>query len=175
MARDYEMSNELAIRLLTIFSHHSRSLPPAEYIWFLLVGDWCLNSHFSLDCACASAMTLHAFSAVSARTASVARGFLGLRKDRTEGNSPNRRAEGTISSGLSVSLQGLTARLSKNSFFSLGCSIRRIRKVRLIGSYYLSLTSRALWCCAPDLCHSTSWISQISTKVSLNREPSWKT
>ena len=137
------------------------------------IGAWLLV--WFLIRACVSAMTLRAERAACAHSASVVRGILCPRKDRSEGNSPNRSAENTTPSGPSVSLQALTARLSRNFFYSLGWSIWSFRLVRLMGSWYLSPMPNALWCCVPDLYHSTSWISVISTKVSLNYEPSSKT
>ena len=75
---------------------------------------------FNLDFAWASAINLRAVRAACARLASVVLGTLGLRNERYEGSSPNTRTEGTTPLGPSVSLHALTAKLSKNSFFSLG-------------------------------------------------------
>ena len=66
-------------------------------MWVLVDGDWCLSARFSLDCACASAMTIRAVRVACARSANVARGILGPRKNWSEGNSPNTSLEGTIS------------------------------------------------------------------------------
>ena len=96
------------------------TLYPDEYMWVLLDGDQCLSALFSLDWACASATTLRAEMAVCARSANIAREILGPRKYQSEGKSPGTNAEGATPSGQRASLQALTARLSKNSFFSLG-------------------------------------------------------
>ena len=53
-------------------------------------------------------------------SAKIARGTLGPRKERSEGNSPYTYADGTTPSGPNALLQAFTAKLRKNSFFDLG-------------------------------------------------------
>ena len=77
-------------------------------------------ARFNLDFAWASSITLRAVRASNYRSASVVQGTLGRRNEHSERNSPNTRAEGTTPLGQSVSLYALTAKLSRNSFFSLG-------------------------------------------------------
>ena len=77
-------------------------------------------ARFNLDFAWVSAITLRAIRAACARSASVALSTLGPRSERSKENSPNTCAEGTTSSGPSASLHALTAKLSTNSFLSLG-------------------------------------------------------
>ena len=100
---------------------------------------------------------------------------MGLRSELSERNSPNTSAEDTNHSGSSVFFHALTVKLSRNSFFSLRRSIQSSLKVRLLGSWYLFPMKGVLWCCVPNVCNSTLCITQISTKASLNCEPSSKT
>ena len=85
----------------------------------LLDGNLFLSARLSLDFAFASAIILRAVRAACARSANVAREILGLRNDRSERNSLNTSAEDTTPFIPKVSLQALTARLSKNYFFIL--------------------------------------------------------
>ena len=101
-------------------------------------------TRFNLDLAWDSAITLRVARAACARSASVSLGTLGPRNERSEGNSPNTSAEGTTPSDPSVSFYALTAKLSRNSLFSLGRSIQSFRNVRLICSWYLSPIPSAL-------------------------------
>ena len=55
-----------------------------------------------------------------ARLADVSRGALGPRSERSEGSFLDTSAGGSNPSGLRVLLHALTAKLSINSFFSLG-------------------------------------------------------
>ena len=160
---------------LTIFSLQKSTLSPGEYELFFISGGWCLSSCLSLDCAWASAMISRAVRAAWALSAKVAHGTLGPRKERSEGHSPKANAEGATRLGPIVSLQAATAKLSINYFFNLGWYVRGFPNGRLIGSWYLSPMPNSLWCCVPDCWYSTSWIPQISTKVSQNCEPSSKT
>ena len=78
-------------------------------------------------------MFLSAVRAACALSAKVARGTLGPRKERSEGNSPKTNADDTNPSGPYVLLQALTAKLIRNSFFNFWFSIRSFRKARLKG------------------------------------------
>ena len=121
-----------------------------------------------------SAITSHGLRAANARSSSAAMGTLGPRNERSEVDSTNMSAEGTNYSGSSVSLRAFMAKLGSNFFFSLGRLIRSFRNIRLLGAWYFSYIPSALWYCVPDLCHLTSWILLMSTKVSLNYGPSSK-
>ena len=120
-------------------------------------------------------ITFGAFRAACARSACVTLDTLDLRKDRSEESSPSTNAEGINSSGQSVLLHALKAKCNRNSIFSLRCSIPNCLNACLIGSWYLFRMPSTIWCCVPDVCHCTSWISQISTKLSLICESSQKT
>ena len=89
---------------------------------------------FNLDFAWDSAITLRSVKAACSRSDSVAQGTLGPRNERNEGNSQNTSADGTTPSGPSVSLDALTAKLTRKSILSLGLSIRSFRNVHLIAS-----------------------------------------
>ena len=78
------------------------------------------DSTFQLYFARDSAITFCSVEATCVRTASISMGTLCLKNERSEGNSPYTKASGTTPSGQSVSLHALTARLSRNSFLSLG-------------------------------------------------------
>ena len=149
------------IRLFTIFSCRTHTLSLGEYVCLWVFGDWCLMASFNLDVAWASVIAFHAVNAVSGCSACVALGTLDSRNERGERNYSSTSADGTTLSGPSASLYASTAKLCKTSFFSLAWSIRSFRNVRLIGSWYLSHITSALWCYVPDPCNSTSWISQI--------------
>ena len=65
-------------------------------------------------------MILRAVRAACDLSAKVVRGTLGSREERSKGDSPKSNAEGTTPSGSNVSLQALTAKLSRYSFFNFG-------------------------------------------------------
>ena len=101
-------------------------------------------ARLNLDFAWDSPITLSAVGAYYVRSDSVVLGTLSPRNERREGNSPNTSAAGTTPSDPSVSLHALTAKLSRNSFFSLGRLIRSFRNVRLTGSWHRSPILSAL-------------------------------
>ena len=65
-------------------------------------------------------MVLRAVRVAYDLLAKLARGTLGPRIERREENSPKTNADDTTPSGPYVSLQALTAKPSRNSFFSSG-------------------------------------------------------
>ena len=87
---------------------------------FQLAGSYELSS--ILITLGASSMAFPAVRAARAHSAKVPLGILGISEERDEGNPPSIKAEGTMLSGLSVSLQAITARPSRNSFLSFNLS-----------------------------------------------------
>ena len=65
---------------------------------------WCLFARLSFECACSSTMIFRALRDACARSAKVASGIFGPKCERSEGKSPNTRAEGTTASGPGVSM-----------------------------------------------------------------------
>ena len=99
-------------------------------------------------------------------------GALGLKKERNKRNSPYTCAERKISLSRSISFLAMTARLSKNPFFNFGYLIGGCSKVTCYIFVTCLFDSQYAIVFSPDLCCSTSWISQISTKECPKREPS---